>query len=158
MPTEAEIETWTHVLEQSPLFAELGRDELGQIAQLATTRTVENGTALTHMGDRGTEVFVVLEGLVDIEVPIGKRSHIMVTRADAFGTPALVQPHRYFANATANGRCELLVLSAPMISAFAATNESAGLRIMNAVAKELTERIWELISEAEGHPRGNYLS
>ena len=54
------------LIKRVPLFADCSRGELEQIAQLADEVDLDEGKALTRMGDPGREFFVLLEGEADV--------------------------------------------------------------------------------------------
>jgi CRP-like cAMP-binding protein len=54
------------LLRRIPLFADCTKKELQEIARISEERTVESGAVLIRQGERGHEVFVVVDGSFEV--------------------------------------------------------------------------------------------
>jgi CRP-like cAMP-binding protein len=119
------MDTKIEVLKQVPLFAGLGKGELLRIAQLADELDVPAGTQLTVQGETGREFFVLVDGVVSVEIDgrVVKR----LVAGDFLGEIALLTRTKRTATVEAVEPARLLVLTdrafrqlAEWIPAFAA--------------------------------------
>ena len=63
------LETWRKIslLQKATLFKGLSEQELLKVLPLTSEATLEVGTEVVHEGDSGTEMFILLEGQVEVE-------------------------------------------------------------------------------------------
>jgi len=54
------------LLKRIPLFAQCSKKELGSIAQITEERRIESGAVLIDEGEPGHEIYVVVEGLLEM--------------------------------------------------------------------------------------------
>ena len=59
-------DTKVDALARAPLFSELSRQELGELAKATEDLEVEEGKVLTREGDLGREFFVIVDGAVSV--------------------------------------------------------------------------------------------
>ena len=76
------------LIRKVPLFGQLSRAEVNEVAKIADEIDVKAGKVLTREGDRGNEFFVLLDGAA--EVHRGGRKVRMLGAGDFFGEIALV--------------------------------------------------------------------
>jgi len=57
------------LLKRIPLFAQCSQKELRSIGQITEERTLQSGTVLVREGEPGHEVFVVVEGRLEVSRP-----------------------------------------------------------------------------------------
>ena len=96
------------VLVKMPLFSRLQERELLRIMQVAEVLAYEAGQVVFHEGDRGDELFIVLEGLVQIS-----RGEAVLSEAgpgDHFGEMALIRAMPRSASVKAVEASELITL------------------------------------------------
>lgn len=97
------------LLQQVPLFADLSREELRDVAALADELDVPAGTALTLEGERGREFFILVEGVATVEED--GRVVATLVRGDFIGEIALLTRGRRTATVTTQVPSRLLVLT-----------------------------------------------
>jgi CRP/FNR family transcriptional regulator, cyclic AMP receptor protein len=97
------------LIKRVPLFADCSRGELEQIAQLADEVDLDEGKALTRMGEPGREFFVLLEGEAD--VTRDGQSINKLHAGDFFGEIALVEDTPRTATVTATTPMRALVIT-----------------------------------------------
>jgi len=87
-------EDLTELMAKVELFSELGRDELAQVAGVASTRTVSKDTAVFHGGDPADAVYVISSGKVKIVTTSTDGKEFILTVLGAgqvFGEMALLE-------------------------------------------------------------------
>jgi CRP/FNR family transcriptional regulator, cyclic AMP receptor protein len=103
-------DTKTEALGRAPLFRDLSKHELGELAKATEDLEVEAGKVLTREGDLGREFFVIVEG----EVSVTKDGEEIrrLGPGDFFGEIALVyEDARRTATVTATTPLRFFVLT-----------------------------------------------
>ena len=93
-------------LRQVPVFADLGPDELDIVGQAATELSIPAGDALIREGDHAHEMYVVLEG--SLEVTRGGEHVADIGPGGFAGEMALLTHHRRDATVTTSGPTRVL--------------------------------------------------
>ena len=93
-----------------PILAGLRRETLMALATRSTVRSVPAGTRLTTAGMRGSELFVILTGTVDVSR--GGASIARLGEGDFVGEISLLDGGPRSADVTTTTECDLLVVSA----------------------------------------------
>lgn len=106
-------DTKVDALAKAPLFAELSKQELGELAKATEDLEVEEGKVLTREGDLGREFFVIVEG--DVSVTQGGNEIRRLGPGDFFGEIALIYE---------NARRTATVTSASHLRFFVLTRQS----------------------------------
>jgi CRP-like cAMP-binding protein len=103
-------DTKVDALARAPLFGELSRHELGELAKASEDLEVEEGKALTREGELGREFFVIVEG--DVSVTKDGAEIRRLGPGDFFGEIALVyESPRRTATVTAVSPLRFFVLT-----------------------------------------------
>jgi CRP/FNR family transcriptional regulator, cyclic AMP receptor protein len=92
-----------------PLFSELGKRELNEVASIADEIDLREGKELTVEGQPGREFFVIVEG--DAAVRQGDREINRLTAGDFFGEIALVEDRPRTATVVAETPIRALVIT-----------------------------------------------
>jgi CRP/FNR family transcriptional regulator, cyclic AMP receptor protein len=92
-----------------PLFSELGRGELDEVASIADEIDLGEGKELTVEGQPGREFFVIIEG--DAAVRKGDREVNRLGAGDFFGEIALVEDRPRTATVVAETPIRALVIT-----------------------------------------------
>ncbi|HEX2293463.1 MAG TPA: cyclic nucleotide-binding domain-containing protein [Gaiellaceae bacterium] len=93
-----------------PLFSELGRKELEEIAHIADEIDLSEGKELTVQGHAGREFFVLIEG--EAAVRQGDKEVNRLGPGDFFGEIALVEDRPRTATVVAESPVRILVITA----------------------------------------------
>ena len=103
-------DTKVDALGRTPLFRELSRNELGELAKASEDLEVGEGKVLTREGDLGREFFVIVEG--DVSVTKEGTEIRRLGPGDFFGEIALVyESPRRTATVTAASPLRFFVLT-----------------------------------------------
>jgi CRP/FNR family cyclic AMP-dependent transcriptional regulator len=124
-------------LKRAPLFADLSRKELIQLARLADDVEVPEGRVLCEQGHRGREFFVLVEGKVD--VARNGRRVATLGAGDFVGEISLLQPTRRTATVTARTPLRLFVLTAKALEQVLDDNPAVERKVLRALARRVLE-------------------
>ena len=108
------------------MFRGLGETEINALARLCRPRLAVPEETIIRRGDRGTHVFFISSGAVEVILP---KEKVRLGRGDFFGEMALLSGGRRTADVIAIGYCQLLVLSSADFQRFLATNLAAKAHI-----------------------------
>ena len=124
-------------LRRSPLFSELSKKELIQLARMSDDLEVDAGQVLCREGAFGAEFFVIVDG--DVEVT---RKGKPVKRAggdEFFGEIALLENIARTATVTAKTPLRLFVLTSRDFRSLVEQSPSVERKVMRSLAKRLLE-------------------
>jgi CRP/FNR family transcriptional regulator, cyclic AMP receptor protein len=120
-----------------PLFANLSKKELEEIASIADEIDFREGKELIREGARGREFFVLLDGAVDVTQD-GHRIN-QLGAGDFFGEIALVLPSAVrTATVTASTDVDALVVTAQNFNSLIQRSPKIELKVMRAAAERLS--------------------
>jgi CRP-like cAMP-binding protein len=120
-----------------PLFANLSKRELEEIASIADEIDFREGKELIREGARGREFFVLLDGAVDVTQD-GHRIN-QLGAGDFFGEIALVLPSAVrTATVTASTNVDALVVTAQNFNSLIQRSPKIELKVMKAAAERLS--------------------
>src|SRR4051812_38223608 len=132
-------------LKRAPLFGDLSRKELLQVARLADELEVPAGDVLVQEGDIGHEFFVVVDG--EVEFTRNGRKLKVPKPVDFFGEVSLVEHTRRLATVKATSDLRVFVLAEREFHQLLDQDP----RIERKVLKALARRLLTLV-ETERHP------
>jgi serine/threonine protein phosphatase PrpC len=96
------------VIAKTPLFARLSDRELLRVMQAVQVRSCKDGEIVIREGDKGDELFIVLEG--QVRVSRGDQTLTHFGPGEHFGEMALIRSVPRSATVTAVGSAELVVI------------------------------------------------
>jgi CPA1 family monovalent cation:H+ antiporter len=97
------------------MFAGLGPAEVKALARRFRPRLLVPDERVIHKGDRGTEMFLMSSGAVEVVLPDRR---VRLGRGEIFGEMALLGERRRQADVVTLGYCRVLVLSAAELQRF----------------------------------------
>ena len=125
------------LIREVPLFANLSKRELEEVASIADEIDFREGKELIREGARGREFFVLLDGAVDVTQD-GHRIN-QLGAGDFFGEIALVLPSAIrTATVTASTDVEALVVTGQDFHSLVQRLPKIELKIMKAAAERLS--------------------
>ena len=124
-------------LKRTPLFADLSRKELVQLARLADDVEVPAGRVLCEEGDRGREFFVLVEG----KVVVARKGRRVATlgAGDFVGEISLLEPTPRTATVTAKTPLRFFVLTPKDFRRVLDENPSVERKVLRALARRVLE-------------------
>ena len=142
------------VLRRSQLFSELSADELDEIVKLCQEETYEAGTTIFTEGQMASELYVVEDGRVVLEMTIrlgpgsGRQGAIdVVTKGQVFGWSAIAETHILTMSARCVEKTKVIFLDGSGLWRLLEKNSDLGYKVM----KELVA----LVSSRLKHTRDN---
>jgi len=130
-------DTKVQALKRAPLFADLSRKELADLARVTEDLEVPAGEVLCKEGDTGREFFVIVEGETDV-TSNGKR---VAERGggDFVGEIALLEDTSRTATVTAKTPLRLFVLTREDFRSLVRENPKVERKVMQALARRVVE-------------------
>jgi CRP-like cAMP-binding protein len=122
---------------RSPLFAELGRRELGRIARGMSERTFPAGTAIATEGEIGVGFFVIEKG--EARVSIGGTELRRLGPGDHFGEIALIVEAPRTATVTAETELRCYAMTSWDFRKLVESNASVSWKLLESMARRLIE-------------------
>lgn len=144
---------YTHLLEQIEIFTNLNKDRLQQISAICTERFYELGDIIFHENTRSDELFVILQGEVEIQVDPkvlgisadispGPTTIATLRRDQSFGEIALVdEGFRSAAARCATQGTRLLVIQRDDLIQLCEEDFEMGYLLMRNMASDLAFKI-----------------
>jgi len=141
-------------LKQIPLFEEIkdNQDFMQQLQDVCKTRHYKANETIIKEGEVGSEMFVVLEGAVEILKRTRAGDSYTVVKLRAldnvfFGELALIDDDRRSATVVADKDSDFLVISKDAFLKLGDSNPSIGLPITRALAKKLAAMLRKTTSD-----------
>lgn len=122
-------------LRQAPLFQDLSKKELEELAKLADDLEVAAGRVLTREGDAGREFFVLMDGEVEIER--GGRSLGTRGAGDFIGEIAILEDVPRTATVTAKTPLRFFVLTSQSFRSVVDRFPEVERKILRTLARRL---------------------
>jgi CRP/FNR family transcriptional regulator, cyclic AMP receptor protein len=124
-------------LKRAPLFADLSRKELVQLARLSDDVEVPAGRVLCEEGDRGREFFVLVEG--EVEVARKGRRMAALGPGDFVGEISLLEQTPRTATVTAKTPLRFFVLTPQEFQQVLDENPSVERKVLRGLARRVLE-------------------
>jgi CRP/FNR family cyclic AMP-dependent transcriptional regulator len=130
-PQDAKIDA----LKRAPLFEDLSRKELGELAKATEDMDVRAGTVLCKEGASGQEFFVIMQG----EIEVTRRGKGIATFGSGgfVGEIALIEDVPRTATVTAKTPVRLFVMTRRAFLRLLDNNPRVERKVMRALAKRL---------------------
>ena len=130
-------DTKADALGKTPLFGELSKHELGELAKATEDLEVDEGRVLTREGDLGREFFVIVEG--DVSVTQDGNEVRRLGPGDFFGEIALIYENaRRTATVTATSPLRFFVLTRQSFRSLLEHQPEIEQKVMAALEERLT--------------------
>jgi CRP-like cAMP-binding protein len=131
-------DTKVEALGKAPLFEELSKKELTELARVTDDLEVAAGTVLCREGQSGSEFFVIMDG--DVEVTKnGRRVKTGSGAGEFFGEIALIADIPRTATVTAKTPVRLFVLTARAFWSMLDDFPSIERKVLRTLAKRLVD-------------------
>jgi CRP-like cAMP-binding protein len=130
-------DTKVQALKRVPLFEDLSKKELGELAKVSEDLEVPAGEVLCKEGDTGQEFFVIVDGKTEITSkgkPVAARGG-----GDFVGEIALLEDTKRTATVTAKTPLRVFVLTRQDFRRLVDANRSVEQKVMRALARRVVE-------------------
>jgi CRP/FNR family cyclic AMP-dependent transcriptional regulator len=132
--------SYADLLARVPMFESLADDDRQALAQSLVERKFAAGDIIMNLGDRGTSMFIVAEGHVNIYLP-GEASRRIslkdITTGEHLGEIALFDDQPRSASAVATTDATLLELDRDTLSRYLAQRPQGAMTLLRALAARL---------------------
>jgi uncharacterized membrane protein len=132
----------TDLLRSIPMFEGLSQEDLDHLAGTLVERRLQGGEMIFDQGDKGTEMYIVAQGHVNIHLP-GENSRRVslkdISVGEYFGELALFDDKPRSASALATTDALLLELSRETLSTYLERRPRAAMAILRTMAERLRE-------------------
>jgi CRP-like cAMP-binding protein len=128
----------TDLLKQVPLFADLERRELEEIARSMKERTFHAGDTITDEGQGGVGFFVIEGG--EARVTVGGEERARLGRGDYFGEIALIAESPRTATITAETDLQCLGMTFWDFRPLVESNGKVAWKLLQTLAKRLSDQ------------------
>jgi LmbE family N-acetylglucosaminyl deacetylase len=122
-----------------PLFSSLTDEQLYPVARLMSERWVDDGQYLCRQGDRGGELYLVLDGEVEVIKESGEASSVVsvVGAGEAVGDLAVLTDLPRSASLRARGLVKILVMRGEHFRSLLQEHPDLSLRVTRVIAERL---------------------
>lgn len=146
------------VLKRSDLFRELDDEHITLVGELGTDQMFDSGVIIYKQGSTADLIYVIDEGLVGIILEVGPLAQRQVQAAanfESFGWSAMIPPHTRTATVKALEQTNVIVFDGRELTDFCTSHGEEGFKIMQAVARVISERLRQayiqLLGVTDGH-------
>jgi len=131
-------------LKKYSIFQGLNDRELELIVQIAKEETYEEGVRIFEEKAQAIDLYLVVEGEVDIKVKSADDDRITIAQVmpgEILGWSAIVEPHIRTAGAWVKGKTKLITLRADSLKDLFEKNNHIGYRVMKVIATLISDRL-----------------
>ena len=132
------------LLKRVPLFANLGREELAQIARICTEEKVTPNELVIEQNTTGTEMYIIAEGSVNVFISglSNARSLVMLGKGQVIGEMALIdQGYRSASVRATNGDVTLYRVESEDFYGLCEQNNHIGYIVMRNLAVDIAFKL-----------------
>lgn len=132
------------LLQRVPLFANLGEEELAQIANICTKEKAAPNELIIEQNTTGTEMYIIAEGSVDVFISglSNSRSLVMLGKGQVVGEMALIdQGYRSASVRATNGDAVLYRVESEDFYELCKQNNHIGYIVMRNLAVDVAFKL-----------------
>ncbi len=125
-------------LKKTELFEELEESHINLILSHSSVDSLPKGKVIFRQGDEANDLFVLIEGAVDLRVKAQDQADFMASQIQkegaVLGIPSLIEPFRYNVTATCLIPTKVLRIEAAHLKKKMEEDPSLGMKIMKKLA------------------------
>jgi CRP/FNR family transcriptional regulator, cyclic AMP receptor protein len=141
-------------IRQAELFEGVSAEANAIMESQKTKRSYKEGDLVFQEGDEANCFYIIEDGKVDLVLGREQETRFLAYYAgEIFGWSALVQPHRYLANARCMTQCTVAQIPKQAIDEIAKKHPADGLMIYKRLAAILAERLIAAYRSQEEGPK-----
>jgi CRP-like cAMP-binding protein len=138
------------LLRRYPFFGGFDEDELKAIAMLSDEVTVEGGVTLFETGQPAANLYLLLEGEVELHYDVADPVHTEYRKdffiedfnpGEPFGISAVLEPYVYLGRVEIRSRSRLLRMDGPRLRELCEIDSGIGPVMMRQIAKAAISRL-----------------
>ena len=132
------------VLRRYPYFAGVAEDSLREVAMIAQEEHVVGGSAIFHEGDKADQLYIIVDGEVDIRYTLGSgelRTVDTLVPGELIMWSALVEPYRSTAVAVARNDTTMVAIDGEKLRELCESDHDLGYRLLICITKLLAARL-----------------
>ena len=127
------------------IFKDLRQEAVADLSDAAVHETYEKGVRLFSAGDPAENVFILVEGAVELVLGTGATSHYTVNRiGEIFGWSSAVGRNSYSAGATCMAKTEVIRIDRKSLEAVFDAHARSGRVFYRRLAEAMGERWLEM--------------
>jgi len=135
------------LLRHHPHFTAMTTDQLQKVASISTLHQFEDGEILLTEGNQARVFCLVHEGAVDVIYRLGDDREVVaetLTRGDAFGWSAMIEPHILTATCRGKGRGAVIEVAGEELRQICEADPICGFGLQKEVSRTLRNRLSSL--------------
>jgi len=132
------------LLKNHPFFKEFSDAQLQRIGEGATLVNFNPGQYIFREGEDADQFYLILGGLVSLEVQVPKRGSVTIERIDAgdvLGWSWLYPPHRWHFDAHAQEEIRAIMIDGEFLRNMIEEDREIGFKIMKQIAMIMEHRL-----------------
>lgn len=132
------------VLRRFSCFAGISDSMLKQVAMVSSERTARKGDFLFREGEDATQLYLIVEGEVDIQYELGDGSHQTVdttVAGDYTLWTSLIEPHQTHSIGVARTNLRLVAIDAVKLRELMEADPQLGYLVMKSLATVVSHRL-----------------
>jgi CRP/FNR family transcriptional regulator, cyclic AMP receptor protein len=132
------------ILRRYRYLSGISEQTLKQVAMISDEKSFRKGDVLFREGQDATELYIMVEGEVEVRYELASGEHSTVdtlVAGDLMVWSSLVEPHRTHSMGVARTNVKLVAINAVKLRAMMDADPLLGYRFMNGVATEVSHRL-----------------
>lgn len=134
----------TELLRYHPYFADMNPEQLKQVTAISNLRDFSDGEILLSEGNPARKFCLIHEGSVDVIYRLGDDRDVVaetLTRSDAFGWSAMIEPHILTATCRGKGEGSIIEIDGQGLRELCEADPGCGFRLQKEVSSTLRNRL-----------------
>jgi CRP/FNR family transcriptional regulator len=129
------------LLREVPIFADLSPEDLQRLAAIASEQWYPNSTTIFHQGDEGNEMFIIVNGQVQVVRSADGKDQSLAQRGpgDFVGEMAIIESVPRSATLITQGEVRVLAIEGETFKQILRERPEVSLAVLRSVSRRLRE-------------------